>query len=266
MRIGPLRSFPSPAALAGLLGLWAGLAGGTALPARAAEFTDAQKAALGPIIRDYLVQHPEVLREAMTALEQKQKGEEEANRGQVVDRDGPQLFSSPYQATVGNPQGKVALVEFFDYNCGYCKHALDDMARLLKTEPDLKIVLKDFPVLGPGSVEAAQVAGAVRNQFKGDKFWQYHVKLLSTRGPVGKAQALAVAKELGADMDQVARDMDRPDIKAGIQENMALADGLSLTGTPSFVVGKDVVIGAVGFDELRGRVDNYLHCGKAECS
>ncbi len=266
MRLGPLRPLPSPAALAGTLGLCAVLAGGAARPSQAAEFTEGQKAALGPIIRDYLIHNPEVLREAMTALEQKQKSEEDANRGQVVDRNGQQLFSSPYQATVGNPQGKVALVEFFDYNCGYCKHALDDMARLLKTEPELKIVLKDFPVLGPGSIEAAQVAGAVRNQFKGDKFWQYHVKLLSSRGPVGKAQALAVAKDLGADMDQVARDLDKPDVKAGIQENMALADGLSLTGTPSFVIGKDVVIGAVGYEQLRGRVDNYLHCGKAECS
>ena len=266
MRLGPLRLLSSPAALAGLLGLCAALAGGAAHRAQAAEFTEGQKAALGPIIRDYLVRNPEVLREAMTALEQKQRSEEDANRGQVVERKGQQLFSSPYQATVGNPDGKVTLVEFFDYNCGYCKHALDDMAKLLKTEPELKVVLKDFPVLGPGSVEAAQVAGAVRNQFKGDKFWQFHVKLLSTRGPVGKAQALAVAKDLGADMDQLARDMDKPDIKTGIQETMALADGLNLTGTPSFVVGKDVVIGAVGYDQLRGRVDNYLHCGKAECS
>ena len=266
MRLGLLRSYLLPAALAGVPVMCAMLSGSAMTPVWAAEFTDAQRSALGPIIRDYLVQNPEVLRDAMTALEQKQKSQEDANRGQVVDSSRQQLFSSPYQGTVGNPQGKVTLVEFFDYNCGYCKHALDDMAKLLKTEPELKIVLKDFPVLGPGSIEAAQVAGAVRNQFKGDKFWQYHVKLLSTRGPVGKAQALAAAKDLGADMDQVARDMDKPDIKAGIQENMALADGLSLTGTPSFVVGKDVVIGAVGYDQLRGRVDNYLHCGKAECS
>ena len=212
------------------------------------------------------MQNPEVLRDVMGALEKKQKDEEEARRLDVVDRQSADLFASPFQATIGNPQGKVTIVEFFDYNCGYCKRALDDMGRLLKTEPALKVVLKDFPVLGPGSVEAAEVASAVRNQFKGDKFWQYHTKLLSTRGPVGKAQALEVAKELGADMDQVTRDMDKPDVKAGIQGNMRLADGLNLTGTPSFVVGQDVVVGAVGYDELKGRVDNYLHCGKAECS
>ncbi|WP_245504049.1 DsbA family protein [Lichenihabitans psoromatis] len=235
-------------------------------PASAAEFTDAQKAALGPIIRDYLVQNPEVVRDAIAALDKKQKDDEETRRLQAVDTSSSDLFNSPYQATLGNPSGKVTLVEFFDYNCGYCKRALDDTAKLLKSEPELKVVLKDFPVLGPGSVEAAQVAGAVRNQFKGDKFWQYHYKLLSSHGPVGKAQALSVAKDLGADMDQIAKDMDKPEIRAGIQQNMQLADMLSLTGTPSYVVGKDVVVGAVGYDELKGRVDNNLRCGKAECS
>ncbi len=241
---------------------------GAASPVSAgdAAFTDAQKAALGPIIKDYLLQNPEVLRDVMGALDKKQKDEEDARRLDVVDRQSADLFSSPFQATLGNPEGKVALVEFFDYNCGYCKRSLDDVSKLLKTEPSLKVVLKDFPVLGPGSVEAAQVASAVRNQFKGDKFWQYHVKLLSTHGPVGKAQALEVAKEQGADMDQVARDMDKPEVRAGIQGNLQMADGLNLTGTPSFVVGRDVVVGAVGYDALKDKVDNYLHCGKAECS
>jgi protein-disulfide isomerase len=233
---------------------------------RAAEFTDAQKAALGPLIRDYLLQNPEVLRDAMAALEQKQKQDEDAKRLQVVDGESKALFDSPFQATLGNPQAKVSIVEFFDYNCGYCKRALDDMAKIVKSDPDVKVVLKDFPVLGPGSVEAAQVASAVRNQFKGDKFWAYHYKLLSTHGPVGKAQALSVAKDLGADMDQLARDLDQPDIKAGIQKNMQLADALNLTGTPSFVVGHDVVVGAVGYDELKGRLDNWVHCGKTDCS
>lgn len=235
-------------------------------PVHAAEFTDAQKAELGTVVHDYLMAHPEVLRDALVALESKQKRDEEANRGQVVESNATALFDSPYQATLGNPQGKVAIVEFFDYNCGYCKRALDDMARLMKSEPELKVVLKDFPVLGPGSVEAAQVASAVRAQFKGDKFWQFHNKLLLTRGPVAKAQALAVAKELGADMDQLGRDMDKPEIKAGIKQNMVLADALSLTGTPSYVVGKDVVVGAVGYDELRGRISNYVRCGRSECS
>ena len=140
------------------------------------------------------------------------------------------------------------------------------MTKLMKTDGDLRVVLKDFPVLGPGSVEAAQVAGAVRNQLHGDKFWAFHTKLLSTRGPVAKAQALAAAKEAGVDMDQLAKDMGKPEIKAGIEQNLQIADALSLTGTPSFVIGPDVVVGAVGYDEMKERVDNVAKCGKASCS
>ena len=234
--------------------------------ARAAEFTDGQKAEVGALVKDYLLQNPEVLRDAMVELDKRDKAQEAAKREGTVREQSAALLDSPYGDVVGNPTGKVTLVEFFDYNCGYCKRALDDMAKLMKTDPTLRVVLKDFPVLGPGSVEAAQVAGAVRNQLKGDKFWAFHYKLLSTHGTIAKAQALAAAKESGVDMDQLAKDMAKPEIKAGIQQNMQLADALSLTGTPSFVVGSDVVVGAVGYDELKDRVDNVAKCGKSTCS
>lgn len=238
-----------------------------ALPmAHAAEFTDAQKAEIGSLVKDYLIQNPEVLRDAMVELDKRDKAQEAAKREGTVRDQSAALLNSPFNEVVGNPNGKVTLVEFFDYNCGYCKRALDDMAKLMKTDPNLRVVLKDFPVLGPGSVEAAQVAGGVRAQLKGDKFWAFHYKLLSTHGPVGKAQALAAAKDSGVDMDQLAKDMGKPEIKAAIQQNMQLADALSLTGTPSFVVGPEVVVGAVGYDELKDRVDNVAKCGKATCS
>ena len=255
-------------ALAGLGLLAAGIMGFAApSPAAAAEFSAAQKAEMGGIIRDYLIQNPEVLQDAMAALEQRQKTQEQAKRQQAVDSKSAELFSAPSDVVLGNPKGKVTLVEFFDYNCGYCKRSLDDIAKLLKTEPDLRLVLKDFPVLGPGSIEAAYIASAARNQFKGEQFWQFHAKLLGGQhGPVGKAQALQVAKDMGANMDQLAKDAGSAEVKTSIQSTMALADALSLTGTPSFVVGKDVVVGAVGYDELKDRVDNVLKCGRAVCS
>jgi protein-disulfide isomerase len=238
----------------------------TAAPVRADQFSADQKAEIGAVVRSYLLQNPEVLRDAMAELERKEKADEDAKRDSAIQGKAEALFNSPYNETVGNPQGKATLVEFFDYNCGYCKRSLDDMAKLMRTEPDLKIVLKDFPVLGPGSVEAAQVAGAVRNQLKGDKFWAFHFKLLSTHGPVGKAQALAAAKDSGVDMDQLNKDLGKPEIRAGIEQTMELADSLALTGTPTFVVGNEVVVGAVGYDQLKGRVDNLLKCGKSNCS
>ena len=230
------------------------------------EFSEKQRAELGPLIRDYLMHNPEVLQEAMAELDRRQKAAEEARRETVIGQNKAEIFSSSVGTVVGNPQGKVTLVEFFDYNCGYCKRALDDIGKLMKNQPELRVVLRDFPVLGPGSVEAAQVAAAVRNQLKGDAFWQFHNRLLLSRGSVGKAQALAAAKESGVDMDLLAKDQASPAVKAGLEGTMKLADALNLTGTPSFVVGQDVVVGAVGYAELKDRIDNVLKCGKAMCS
>jgi protein-disulfide isomerase len=127
------------------------------------------------------------------------------------------------------------------------------------------VVLKDFPVLGPNSVEAAQVASAARKQISGDKFFDFHQKLLMTHGPVGREQALAVAKELGLDMDRLQKDMKDPSIRAGNEEVMKIADALALTGTPSYVIGDEAVVGAVGFAELKTKVDAVAKCGKTAC-
>jgi protein-disulfide isomerase len=236
-----------------------------AVPVSADEFTPAQKQELGAFIKDYLVHNPEVLRQAIEALDKHDKEVADAERQKVVDTQSSALFSSKYQATLGNPKGSATLVEFFDYNCHFCKGALPDVTKLMKDDPNLKLVLKDYPVLGPGSVEAAKVASAVRNQLPGDKFWAFHSKLLATRGPVGKTEALAVARELGLDMDKLAKDMESPEVKSGLSEVMQLADALQINGTPTFVVGQDVVVGAVGYDQLRDKVDAVHKCGHATC-
>jgi protein-disulfide isomerase len=233
--------------------------------ARADEFSPPQKDEIGAIVKDYLVHHPEALREALDALDKHEKQMEAEAREQIVADQSGVLFASSHQAIVGNPKGGATLVEFFDYNCHYCKGALPDIARLMQNDPNLKVVLKDFPVLGPGSVEAAQVASAVRNQLTGDKFWQFHQKLLSMRGPVGKAEALAVAKDLGVDLDRLNKDMSNPDIRAGIEETLHTADALQINGTPSFVVGQEVVVGAVGYDQLKDKIDSVHKCGRAVC-
>ena len=236
-----------------------------AAPASADEFTAAQKQEMGAFIKDYLVNNPDVLREAIEALDKRDKEVAEADRQKaLVSQAGP-LFSSKFQATIGNPKASATLVEFFDYNCHFCKGALPDVTKLMKDDPNLKLVLKDYPVLGPGSVEAAKVASAARNQLPGEKFWPFHAKLLATRGPVGKNEALAVARDMGLDMDKLAKDMDSPDIKTGLEEVMQLADSLQITGTPTFVLGQDVVVGAVGYDQLKDKVDSVHKCGRATC-
>jgi len=238
-----------------------------ALPqaARAAEFSAPQRGEIESIVREYLIAHPEVLQEAMAELEKRQAVAETEKHKDAVKQHAQALFSSPRQVNLGNPQGNVTFVEFFDYNCGYCKRAMEDMMALLKNDPKLKVVLKEFPVLGPGSVEAAQVAVAVHMQDKsGKKYLEFHQKLLTGRGQADRARALAVAKEIGLNVAQIEKDMAGPEVKATLQENFKLAEALGLNGTPSYVIGDQVIVGAVGLPALRQGV-NTTRCGKATC-
>jgi protein-disulfide isomerase len=232
---------------------------------RADEFSAPQKDEIGRIVRDYLIAHPEVLQEAMTELEKRQTAAESEKHKSAVKEHAQALFSSPRQVVLGNPQGNVTFVEFFDYNCGYCKRAMTDMLTLLKDDPNLKVVLKEFPVLGPGSVEAAQIAVAVRMQDKtGKKYLEFHQKLLGGRGPADRAHALAVAKDVGMDMTRLEKDLTSPEVKSTLEETFKLAEALGLNGTPSYVIGADVVVGAVGLPALQEKI-NTSRCGKASC-
>jgi protein-disulfide isomerase len=158
------------------------------------------------------------------------------------------------------------MVEFFDYNCAFCKRALSDMLDLMKADSKLKVVLKEFPVLGEGSTQAAQVAVAARMQDKtgGKKYLEFHQKLLGGRGQADKARALAVAKEVGFDMTRLEKDLASDEVKTTIAENFKLAEAMGMNGTPSYVIGTDVVVGAVGIDALRDKL-NIARCGKATC-
>jgi protein-disulfide isomerase len=236
-----------------------------AAPVRAQSFSGEQRGEIERIVREYLLSHPDLLQEVMTELEKQQSQAEAEKHRAAVQEHSAALFSSPRQVTLGNSQGDVTVVEFFDYNCGYCKRAMTDMLELMK-DGKLRFVLKEFPVLGEGSVEAARVAAAVRMQDKsgGKKYLDFHLKLLGGRGQADKTRALAVAKEVGFDVARIEKDMASDEVKAQIEESFKLADALGLNGTPSYVVGSDVVVGAVGLDALKEKV-NTARCGKASC-
>jgi len=212
-----------------------------ALPAQAQSFSADQREEIGHIVK--------------AKLEKRQwSAEVEKHRAAVVENKAA-IFSSPHQVVLGNPQGSVTMVEFFDYNCGFCKRALGDMLDLIKSDSNLKFVLKEFPVLGEGSVEAARVAVAARMQdATGKKYIEFHQKLLGSRGAADKMRALAVAKEVGFDMARIEKDMGSDEVKKTIEENMKLAEALGVNGTPSYVVGEEVVVGAVGIDALREKI------------
>jgi len=226
-----------------------------AVPAQAQTFSSDQRHEIENIVKGYFLEHPELLQDIMAELEKRQQAAEVEKHRAAVAEYNATLFRSPHQVVLGNPQGNVTMVEFFDYNCGYCKRALSDMLDLLKTNPNLKFVLKEFPVLGEGSVEAAHVAVAARMQdVTGKKYIEFHQKLLGGHGPADKARALAVAKEVGFDMARIEKDMGSDEVKKTIDESMRLADALGISGTPSYVVGDEVVVGAVGLDALREKI------------
>lgn len=235
----------------------AALALPAAAPAPAQSFSDPQKQEIQRIIKDYLIAHPEVLQEAVSELEKRQAAAEAGRAKEALSKHREALFHSPHQVVLGDPQGQTTLVEFFDYNCSYCKRALDDMLTLLKSDPKLRIVLKEFPVLGPASVEAAQVAIAVRMQDKtgGKKYLEFHQKLLGTRGQADKARALAAAKDVGLDLARIEKDLQSPEVKATLEESMKLGEALGINGTPSYVVGETVVPGAVGVAMLKQQIE-----------
>ena len=228
-------------------------------------FTDAQRSEIQKIIKDYLVANPEVLEEMSAELSKRQAAAEAEKHRAAVKRNAEVIFNSPRGVVVGNRNGDVTFVEFFDYNCGYCKRAMGDMFDLMKADPKLRVVLKEFPVLGPGSVEAAQVAVAVRMQDPtGKKYLDFHQKLLGGRGQADKARAMAAAKEAGLDMAKLEKDLASPEINATLNENFKLAEDMGLNGTPSYVIGGDVVVGAVGAEGLAKKISE-ARCGKAAC-
>lgn len=235
------------------------------LSAAAESFSAPQRSEIESIVRNYLLRNPELLQEVLAELEKRQSAAEAEKAKAAVKNNATLLFNSPREIVLGNPQGDVTLVEFFDYNCGFCKRALGDLTNLVKEDPKLRVVLKDFPVLGQGSVEAAQVAVAAQLQDKNPKkYFDFHQKLLTQRGRVDKARALAVAKEVGYDVARIERDMGSDSVRAAINESLKLAEALGLNGTPSYVVGDEVVIGAVGHDALKQKV-SWARCGQISC-
>jgi protein-disulfide isomerase len=233
--------------------------------ATAQTFSSSQRGEIEKIVKDYLLSHPEVLEEMSAELSKRQAAAEAEKHQTAVKANADMIFNSPRGVIVGNRNGDVNFVEFFDYNCGYCKHAMADMLNLMKSDPKLRVVLKEFPVLGPSSVEAAQVAIAVRMQDpSGKKYLDFHQKLLSSRGQADKARALAAAKESGLDMAKLEKDMVSQEVKATLQENFKLAEAMGLNGTPSYVIGNQVVVGAVGMEGLAKKISE-ARCGKAAC-
>jgi protein-disulfide isomerase len=242
----------------------------TAVPtldlAHAQPFSPEQRSEIEKVIRDYLLRNPEILQEVIQEMERRQVQADAEKHREAIKEHAEAIFNSKRQVVIGNPQGNVTMVEFFDYNCGFCRKALADKIELMKADPNLRVVLKEFPVLGEGSTQAAQVAIAVRMQDKtgGKKYFEFHQKMFASRGQVDKARALAVVREIGFDAARAERDMNSDEVRLTLEEDFKLAEALGINGTPTYVFSGQVVVGAVGVQKLREAI-NTARCGKATC-
>jgi protein-disulfide isomerase len=200
------------------------------------------------IVKDYLLSHPDVLGEAVAELNRR-------TTEAAIKSNTAALYNSGKQVTLGNPKGSVTLVEFVDYNCGFCRRALDDLLGLMNSDPDLKVLLVEYPVLGARSVEAARIAVALLMQDRSPAtFLAFHRKLLAGPGPADKARALAVAAGLGIDVARLEADSARPEVDAVLDDSRRLARALGVRGTPAYVICDSIVGGAVGIARLREKI------------
>ena len=214
-------------------------------------FTDAQKAEIGDIVREYLLSHPEILMDVSQELENRQKLAEADKREKALVANAKELFDSPDDLVAGNPDGDVTMVEFFDYNCGWCKKGLPEVLSLVEKDKNLKIVMKEFPIFGGDSDYAAKAALASNKQ---GKYWDFHVALLAHEGKVTRESVDEIAKAQGLDLDKLKADMDAPDVAKVLQRNQRLAEQLAISGTPAFIIDNNVIPGYLPADGLMAAI------------
>lgn len=217
-------------------------------PAAAQENVPADQAEFEARIRAYLMEHPEVIVEALQELERRQQAATQAKQKQAISDFRDELTGQAGDPVAGNPAGAVTVVEFFDYRCPYCKAVAQDMIDTLTAEGDVRIVFKEFPILGPQSEQAARAALAARQQ---DKYLPFHQALMAHKGELDEAALFGIAEEVGLDVARLRTDMDSAEIDETISRNIKLANTLAIGGTPAFVVGETLVPGALDMDTLR---------------
>jgi protein-disulfide isomerase len=203
-------------------------------------FSGPQKAEIEGIVREFLLGNPEVLVDVQNALEAKMD-KVQAERMVVAMKDNAGDLYRSAASPVVNAGGDVPVVEFFDYNCGYCKKAFPDVAQLVESDKKVRLILKEFPILAKGSEEASKVALAAKKQ---GKYWEFHRAMIENQGQANEASALRVAEQLGLDMARLKKDMAAPEVKKEIDDTHALANKMGIQGTPHFIVGDKIIPGA----------------------
>jgi protein-disulfide isomerase len=228
-----------------------------AVPAKA-DIASVSDEEFGKRVRDYLMQNPEILRDVLQELERKERARQAQATQDTIKAQAARLFRAENDPVLGNPEGDVTLVEFMDYNCGYCKRSLADVMKLVEADKNLRVVIKEFPILGPTSVTASRAALAAAKQ---GKYEQMHMALMGHKGALSDEAIFELAKAAGLDVDRLKTDMDDKAIAARIDENHQLASMLGIDGTPAFIIDQQLIPGALGFEALAAAVGDVRAAG-----
>jgi protein-disulfide isomerase len=217
-------------------------------PAAADGFTPKQRKAIEAIVNDYLTKNPDILVGALKKAEAELDRDADAKAAARIALNRRELYDDPETPVGGNPEGKVSLVEFFDYRCPYCKEMQPSIEKLAAADPGLRLVYKEFPILGPVSVTAAHAALAAERQ---GKYEAFHRAMMAARGNITDATVYAVAKSVGLDLAQLKHDMQSPEIGKEVAANLKLADAIEVSGTPAFVIGDRLIPGEIDAAALK---------------
>lgn len=219
--------------------------------ASAQSFSDAQKEEMGTIIKDYLMDNPEVIMEAVEAFRRNQEAEmQQAAAVKIGEHDD--FLTGADAPMAGNKNADVTVVEFFDYNCGYCKRALGDIQKILQEDQNVRFVFREMPILGPSSVEAARWALAAHKQ---GKYFEYHAALMSHSGAKNESTLEKLAKDAGLDVAQMKKDAASEEVNALIEKGLSVSREIGVQGTPAFVVNGELVRGYVGLEGLKDLIN-----------
>lgn len=225
-------------------------------PAQAQSTVDAvdptERARIEAIVRDYLMRNPEIILEAIEVLEQREQAASNAARETMMSALVPTLTASPLTPIVGAEDSDVVMVEFFDYQCGYCKRLFPGVKDIMANDPKLKVIFVEYPVIGPASLVAARAAIASQRQ---GLYMEFHEALMTHQGRLDDATILSIAGDVGLDVDQLKVDMEAPEIVAYLREVRSLAEGLGIRGTPSMVIGDNFIGGFVPPERLKGVIE-----------
>ena len=204
------------------------------------------------LVLEAIRENPGIVFEAAQLFEQQQQALQAQAAAQVLDTEKATLENDPNAPVLGNPDGDVPVVEFFDYNCPYCRRVKPEMEALLAADPNVRVVYREWPILGDGSVFAARAALASRNQ---GKYEEFHWAMMQLKERAEEASILRTAEDIGLDVAQLRRDMNGPEIEEHIQTSMRLAQSLGFSGTPSFVIGDSLAPGLIQADQMIELVD-----------